>query len=91
MPWIYLLLAVGAFAFAFWTTSPWLLLGALLLGLGLLVAWAMALFAQRVGSRARDETQMLDPAEMRRLREQAEARRAADAAREQADDVQPRS
>jgi membrane protein implicated in regulation of membrane protease activity len=87
MPWIYLLLAVGAFALAFMTTSPWLLLLALLAGLGLLVAWAMALFAQRVGNRARDETQMLDPVELRRLREQAEARRAADAARAGADDA----
>jgi hypothetical protein len=60
-------------------------------GLGLLVAWAMALFAQRVGNRARDETQMLDPVELRRLREQAEARRAADAARAESDDANPTS
>jgi hypothetical protein len=89
MPWIYLLLAVGAFALAFVTTSPWLLVVALLAALALLVAWAMALFAQRVGNRARDETQMLDPVELRRLREQAEARRAADTPRPDMDGANP--
>ncbi|GAB3737065.1 hypothetical protein GCM10028862_22190 [Luteimonas pelagia] len=77
MPWIYLLLSVGAFALAFMAASPWLVVVALVAALVLLVAWVMTLFAQRVGNRARDEAQMLDPMELRRLREQAEARRAA--------------
>jgi hypothetical protein len=40
----------------------------------------LGLMAQRVGSRSRDDSALLDPAELRRLREQADARRAAAAA-----------
>ena len=75
MPWVFLLLAIAAFAIAFKTTSVALVLVCLLVALGLLVAWALSLLAQRVGSRSRDEGLMLDPQELRRLREQAEARR----------------
>ena len=46
----------------------------------LLLAWVLGLMAQRVGSRSRDDSALLDPAELRRLREQAEARRVAAAA-----------
>ena len=77
MPWIYLLLAVAGFIVAFKTTSMALAIVCLLAALGLMLAWVLALLAQRVGSRARDEATMLDPVELRRLREQAEARRAA--------------
>lgn len=80
MPWVYLLLALAAFAVAFVATSPWLAILASLVALGFLGAWVMGLFAERVGSRSRDEAQMLDPQELRRLREQADARRAAAAA-----------
>ena len=76
MPWVFLLLALAAFAIAFKTTSLALVALCLLLALGLLVAWALGLMAQRVGSRTRDESLLLDPQELRRLREQAEARRA---------------
>lgn len=92
MPWVYLLLALAAFAVAFVATSPWLAVLASLVALGFLAAWVMGLFAQRVGSRSRDETQMLDPQELRRLREQADARRAAaagQAGRETATDRVP--
>lgn len=77
MPWLFLLLAIAAFAVAFKTTSVALVALCLLAALGLLVAWVMGLLAQRVGSRSRDEATMLDPQELRRLREQAEARRVA--------------
>ena len=77
MPWVYLLLAIGAFAVAFRTKSVALGVVCLLAALGLVVAWLLGWLAQRVGSRSRDENLMLDPAELRRLREQAEARRAA--------------
>jgi hypothetical protein len=76
MPWVYLLLALAAFAIAFKTTSLALAAVCLLVALALLVAWTLALLAQRVGSRSRDEAQLIDPQELRRLREQAEARRA---------------
>ncbi|WP_345293981.1 hypothetical protein [Luteimonas vadosa] len=75
MPWLYLLLALAAFAVAFKTTSMLLAVFCLLAALGLLLAWVMGLLAERVGSQSRDDSQMLDPQEMRRLREQAEARR----------------
>jgi hypothetical protein len=75
MPWVFLLLALAAFAIAFKTSSLALAAACLLLALGLLVAWAMGLLAQRVGSRSRDESMLIDPQEIRRLREQAEARR----------------
>lgn len=76
MPWVFLLLALAAFAIAFKTSSLLLAAACLLIALGLLVAWAMGLLAQRVGSRSRDESMLIDPQELRRLREQAEARRA---------------
>ena len=76
MPWVFLLLALAAFAIAFKTSSLALAAACLLIALGLLVAWALGLLAQRVGSRSRDESMLLDPQELRRLREQAEARRA---------------
>ena len=80
MPWVYLLLAIAGFVVAFKTTSVALALVCLLLALGLMLAWVLALLAQRVGSRSRDESTMLDPVELRRLREQAEARRAGSSA-----------
>jgi ABC-type transport system involved in cytochrome bd biosynthesis fused ATPase/permease subunit len=76
MSWVFLLLALAAFVVAFKTTSVALAVVCLLLALGLLLAWILGLLAQRVGSRSRDETNMLDAAELRRLREQAQARQA---------------
>ncbi|MDR7132937.1 putative membrane protein [Lysobacter niastensis] len=75
MPWLYLLLALAAFAVAFKTTSVAVLVISLLIALGLLLAWVLALLAQRIGSRSRDTSMMIDATELRRLREQAEARR----------------
>jgi len=77
MHWLYLLLALAALAVAFKTSSMGLLAVCLLVALGLLLAFVLALLAQRIGSRSRDETLMLDPEELRRLREQAEARKLA--------------
>jgi hypothetical protein len=77
MPWLYLLLAIAALAVAFKTTSVAVLVVCLLLSLGFFLAWVMKLLAQRVDSQSRDTSMILDPAELRRLREQAEARRAA--------------
>jgi hypothetical protein len=77
MPWIYLLFSGAALVLAFRTSSFGLMVAALVAALGLMVAFALSLLAQRIGSRSRDESTMLDPAELRRLREQADARRAA--------------
>ena len=77
MHWLYLLLALAALAVAFKTTSVAVLTVSLLVGLGFLLAWVLKLLAARVDSQTRDSSLILDPVEMRRLREQAEARRAA--------------
>lgn len=77
MPWLFLLVALAAFAVAFKATSVALAFLCLLVALGAMVAWVMGLFASRVGSRSRDESMMLNPDELRRMREQAEARRVA--------------
>ena len=77
LPWLYLLFAAVALAVAFKTSSVALAILCLLVALVLTGAWLLGLLAQRVGSRSRDEQMMIDPQELRRLREQAEARRAA--------------
>jgi len=86
MIWLYLLLAIAAFAIAIKTTSTALMAVCLLAALGFTIAWVLGLLAQRIGSRSRDEGMILDPQELRRLREQADARRAA-----QADTLEPPS
>lgn len=77
MAWLLFALALMALAVAFKTTSVALLVTCLILGLGSMLAGIMQLLARRVESRGRDEGLMLDPDELRRLREQAEARRLA--------------
>jgi hypothetical protein len=77
MVWLYLLLAIVAFAIALKSASIALSILCLLAALGFVVAAVMGLLARRIGSQSRDESMILDPQELRRLREQAEARRAA--------------
>lgn len=77
MQWLYLLLALVALAVAFKTTSVAVLMVSLLAALGFLLAWVLKLLAARVDGQTRDASLILDPVELRRLREQAEARRAA--------------
>ena len=75
MHWLFLLLALGALAVALKTSSMALMVICLLAALGLLLAWIMGWYAARVGSSSRDESHMIDPVELRRLREIAEARK----------------
>lgn len=77
MHWLYLLLAIGSLGVALRTSSLALLVVCLLASLGLFLAWIVGWYAARVGDNSRDETQMIDPAELRRLRQIAEARKAA--------------
>jgi hypothetical protein len=77
MHWLFLLLAIAALAVALKTASSGLMLLSLLAALVLLVLWAAGLYAARMAGRSRDPSAMIDPAELRRLREQAEARKAA--------------
>lgn len=80
MAWLFLLLAFGALWLAFTTSSTGILALALLGALVLLIAFVLKLASARIDSRTRDEQLMLDPEELRRLREQAEARKLAAAA-----------
>ena len=84
MAWLFLLLAFGALWLAFTTSSTGILALALLAALVLLIAFVLKLASDRIGSRTRDEQVMLDPEELRRLREQAEARKLAAAAQSDA-------
>ncbi|MDQ3160118.1 MAG: hypothetical protein M3Q51_03740 [Pseudomonadota bacterium] len=82
MPWLFLLVALAAFAVAFNTSSVAVVVICLLVALGAVIMWVMGLLASRVGSRSRDESLMLNPDELRRMREQVEARRVAGQASE---------
>jgi hypothetical protein len=88
MPWLYLLLAAAALAVAFKTASMAVLVLCLLVALVLAVAWLMTALAQRIETRSGDMAMIIDPAELRRLREQAEARKAALAGATAGDPVQ---
>jgi len=77
MPWLFLLLAIAAFAVALNASSMAVVVVCVLVALGGTVAWVLGLLAQRLGSRARDESMMVDPLELKRLRDEADARRAA--------------
>jgi hypothetical protein len=77
MSWLYLLLAVAALVVAFKTASTAVVVVALLAAFGLVMAWLMGMLASRMESRSGDPSMIIDPAELVRLREQAEARRAA--------------
>lgn len=77
MTWLYLLVALAALAVAFKTTSVAVLVVCLVVALVAMIAWVLGLLAARVGSRARNDMLMVDPNELRRLREQAEARKLA--------------
>jgi hypothetical protein len=77
MPWLYLVLAVAALAIAFKTTSVAILVVCLVAALGLTLAWLMGVLARRIEARTGAPAMMIDPVELQRLREQAEARRVA--------------
>ena len=77
MPWVYLLLALGAMALALVSKSTVLTVLALLAALALLLFWVLGLLASRVEAGSRAASMIVDPMELKRLREQAEARRLA--------------
>ena len=74
MHWLYLLLSFAALLLAITTVHGWLLALSLLAALGFFVAWIRGWYQDRIGSRQQDEMAMIDPLELRRLRELAEAR-----------------
>ena len=77
MPWLLLLIAVAQFLAALGASSMAVVVLCVLGSLVLSIVAVMSLLAQRVDNSARSETLLIDPQELRRLREQAEARRAA--------------
>jgi len=77
MHWLFLLMALGALVLAFSTPHVWLLVVSLLAGLLLLLLWTRGWFASRMGETRFDSSSMIDPSELRRLGELAQARRAA--------------
>lgn len=77
MQWLFLLLALAAMALAFATTSTTVLALSLLAALLLFGLWIFSRYSARVASQEQDMSLLVDPAELRRLREIAEARKAA--------------
>ena len=77
MHWLLLVLGIGALAVAMKTTSVALMVFCLIAALILILMWVLGLYSQRAGARSRDESAMIDPVELRRLREQAQARKVA--------------
>lgn len=61
MPWLFLLLALAAFAAALLTPSIALMVACLLAALGLLLAWALGLYAQRGRARRTDVRTRTEP------------------------------
>ncbi|WP_374012719.1 hypothetical protein [Pseudoxanthomonas koreensis] len=75
MHWLYLLFAFGALLIAITTAHTWVLALCLVAALALVGAWARTLYLARAGGGTRDVLTMIDPDELRRLRELAEAKR----------------
>ena len=90
MHWLYLLLSLGALWLAMKAASFWLLFLALLAALALFLAWMRGWYLDRIGGQQRDESAIIDPLELRRLREQAEARKR-EAAAQGPDQVPPQA
>lgn len=84
MYWLFLLLSLGCFAFAMKTPSTGLMMLWLAGALLFLLAWIRGRYVAAFGDGQRDAGSQhdiynaIDPAELRRLREQAQARREAD-------------
>lgn len=74
MHWFYLLLAVGLMLAAA-KASGWLVVILLIASLVLFVAWMLGWVSTRISSGARNDAQIISPEELRRLREQAQARK----------------
>lgn len=85
MPWLFLLLCLAALFVAIKTTSSGLMVVLMITAFVLFVLWLAGLYSARVAGRSRDVSMIIDPAELHRMRVQAEARKAAAAADNQSD------
>ena len=77
MHWLFLLIGFAILVMSFLTTNTAVMVLCWLVSLALFGFWLAAMYSARVASQERDVSMMIDPAELRRLREQAEARKAA--------------
>lgn len=78
MHWIFLLLALAVFWGALVCTSVWLMLFCMLISLAFFLAWARGLYLSKQVER--DSSSIIDPVELHRLKQVAEARKAEKAA-----------
>ena len=76
MHWLYLLIAI-ALMFVALKATGWVVVLVLLASLVAFIAWMLGWVSSRISSGSRSDAQILSADELRRLREQAEARRAA--------------
>ena len=76
MHWLFLLLALACL-FGAWQLSGWLVPVLLVAALVLFVAWLLGWAAEQAARGGGNEARILGPDELRRLREQSEARKAA--------------
>ena len=78
MHWLYLVVSMVFIVIASRASTPgWLVVVLVLGALGLFIGWMLGWMSQRVSGASRSDMQMLSPDELRLLREQAEARKAA--------------
>ena len=76
MHWLYLLLALACL-FGAWKAAGWLVALLLVAALVLFVAWVLGWAASQAGRAGGSEARILGPDELRRLREQSDARKTA--------------
>jgi hypothetical protein len=74
--WLFLLLALGCL-FGAWQLAGWIVPLLLVVALVLFVAWLLGWAASQASRGGGNESRILGPEELRRLREQSEARKAA--------------
>ena len=78
MHWLYLVVALVLIGLSMQLEMPgWVAVLLVLGALGMFLAWMVAWTAARVSGASRDDVQMITGEELRHMREQAEARKAA--------------
>ena len=90
MHWLFLLIALGAFALAVTTPNTWLLVLALLMALLFVMLWVKGLYVAKFGDGAASVPRPLHPSELQAMREQLKSK-ATQAAPASASPVNPPS
>jgi len=76
MHWIYLIASLACLGLAMLRSMPTIGVLVFVLGsLAFMVAWILGWMSSRISSQSRDVSHIMSPEELRRLREQAEARK----------------